>query len=942
MATGSDKMIDEAERPSRVRSNRNMQDGIREEKLRSLKASSSAYRGAFTRIQNRIEQLMSEGGSYEEVQVEKASLDKTFISYSKCCQDIKDCLYDDEVTELCDIANKYTNVSKSKGNLDRKLEEWMIIAGDGQDGLNMDFRECFEPSELTASRVNEHERLSTTNEFAYPDMQGYDYRASKSGVAPGRAESQCNKSRDEKAEARSEASDIRRARVSVVSQSASIRRAKAELEKQQYMEMQEVERQQQAIDQQLELVQIKQEMELKRAELQHSRRLIKLESDIGMAKLEEEAEKSINYTTADIRDNLSTVSRRADSYIQDAYERELQSRETRVPDFHSRQNASSRQNATRSNEFTSERLPWRRAEGSYGAGESDPLYRVLQSQQESMILMANTLGSSIRKGFEMPKRDCLGFDGNPMNYPKFIENFKTNIEEREEDPRDRLAYLIQFCSGKAKEAISNCVMLPGEEGFSRAKEILHNSFGQSHIITHAYIDRVTKGGLIRDGDGEQLLQLARDMENYEINLTQLGCESEINAQSNLERIVTRLPRNMQAEWAKEAFVLLEKGKIPTFKNLTSFVTLKAKLASSAFGKLIGSRPQEDRYSKPKRTFQGSSFTAEGGLKMPTCYHCKKSGHLIERCFSFRKESLKAREDVVRKEKLCNLCLCKGHFEKQCRRKETCMVAECGQRNHSLLHPTLKPCKEEKKSLEVEDQVGINNKSEGEASTGHCGATGAGRPRVRLRVIPVKVRGVDEAHEVETYALLDDGSDVSLCDSSLVQRLGITGVPTAFSLTTVNEGKKETRGEEVRLIVSDLNGNENIDVTRAWTVNNLPVSKRSIPIANDVFGWSHLDGIVFPELENEKVSMIIGSDVPEAHWVIEQRRGGRKEPYAVRTPLGWTLMGPIGTETEREFQINFIRKEDNTLQEQVERMVRMDFSEADFRLEKGCLWRIKEP
>ena len=57
----------------------------------------------------------------------------------------------------------------------------------------------------------------------------------------------------------------------------------------------------------------------------------------------------------------------------------------------------------------------------------------------------------------------------------------------------------------------------------------------------------------------KLQQLARDMENCKINLTQLGCESEINAQSNLEKIILRLPRYLQAEWAKEAFTLLEKG-----------------------------------------------------------------------------------------------------------------------------------------------------------------------------------------------------------------------------------------------------------------------------------------------------------------------------------------------------------------------------------------------
>ena len=103
-----------------------------------------------------------------------------------------------------------------------------------------------------------------------------------------------------------------------------------------------------------------------------------------------------------------------------------------------------------------------------------------------------------------------------------------------------------------------------------------------------------------------------------------------------------------------------------------------------------------------------------------------------------------------------------------------------------------------------------------------------------------------------------------------------------------------------MIVSGLDGSECVDITRAWTVNNLPIFKKSIPTADDVAACSHLDGIVFPELENVNVRMIIGSDVPEAHWVLEQRRGGQKEPYAVRTPLDWTLMGPIGIETEQEF------------------------------------------
>ena len=52
-------------------------------------------------------------------------------------------------------------------------------------------------------------------------------------------------------------------------------------------------------------MQIKQEMESRRAELQRRRELIELENDIGKAKLEEEAEKfiSTNYTKSEARDD---------------------------------------------------------------------------------------------------------------------------------------------------------------------------------------------------------------------------------------------------------------------------------------------------------------------------------------------------------------------------------------------------------------------------------------------------------------------------------------------------------------------------------------------------------------------------------------------------------------------------------------------------------------
>ena len=38
-------------------------------------------------------------------------------------------------------------------------------------------------------------------------------------------------------------------------------------------------------------------------------------------------------------------------------------------------------------------------------------------------------------------------------------------------------------------------------------------------------------------------------------------------------------------------------------------------------------------------------------------------------------------------------------------------------------------------------------------------------------------------------------------------------------------------------------------------------------------------------------LLIGADVPEAFWTLEERRDKRGEPYASRTVLAWSLLGP---------------------------------------------------
>ena len=76
----------------------------------------------------------------------------------------------------------------------------------------------------------------------------------------------------------------------------------------------------------------------------------------------------------------------------------------------------------------------------------------------------------------MPKPELLTFDGNHLNYWRFINNFETNIANQTINPRKRLAYLIQHCKGEARDAIENCSILDPEDGYKRARDILERQF----------------------------------------------------------------------------------------------------------------------------------------------------------------------------------------------------------------------------------------------------------------------------------------------------------------------------------------------------------------------------------------------------------------------------------------------------------------------------------
>ena len=82
------------------------------------------------------------------------------------------------------------------------------------------------------------------------------------------------------------------------------------------------------------------------------------------------------------------------------------------------------------------------------------------------------------------------------------------------------------------------------------------------------------------------------------------------------------------------------------------------------------------------------------------------------------------------------------------------------------------------------------------------ATGAGEARVCLGIIPVKVQGKGGCRVIDTYALLDNGSEVTLCHEQLAKELGLDGERFGFTLTGMT-GSQKVNSKLVDLLVKSI-------------------------------------------------------------------------------------------------------------------------------------------
>ena len=158
----------------------------------------------------------------------------------------------------------------------------------------------------------------------------------------------------------------------------------------------------------------------------------------------------------------------------------------------------------------------------------------------------------------------------------------------------------------------------------------------------------------------------------------------------------------------------------------------------------------------------------------------------------------------------------------------------------------------------------------------------------LQIIPVILKSGETC--IRTNALLDTGSDATLVRSDIANYLKLDGVTQNLKIANAVLNKKPLQSKLVSFEIYSDSQRDPFTITNAWVVPNLSVKCRKYNPNSVKLSNTYLRDMPIPKLHPGDVTLILGTDFPK--FLLNQEYKERKhcEPYAIKTYLGWALMG----------------------------------------------------
>lgn len=451
---------------------------------------------------------------------------------------------------------------------------------------------------------------------------------------------------------------------------------------------------------------------------------------------------------------------------------------------------------------------------------------------------------------------------------------------------ENTARLRRSLRGSAKEAVQGLLISNADP--DHIMRTLELRFGRPESIATAEIEKLKMLPRLTDAP-KDIVTFATKVENVVSIMEALGCIRYLYNPELTRNLVDKMTPTLKRQWYEFS---AQQGKNEAdLTKFSRFIRREAEICGPyAPPERIGAHPE-----LPHRQHRVHTVQAE----QPRCVVCGCEDHHPTSCKKFREADSDTRWDIAKKKRLCFRCLRTRKKSHSCSPRK-CGVNGCERFHHRLLHHQLKA--EERKEDPGEERV-----------------NSAWTPKVSfLKIAPIHISG--PAGEVDTYALLDDGSTVTLIDADLADQIGAKGIEDPLHISTY-DGTTDIveKSNRISFNIRTRNSKEKIS---ARTVENLQLAAQRIPEAS-IKDCPHLKDIIGQiRCAEIKPKILIGQDNWNLLLAKEVRTGRRNQPVASLTPLGWVIHGSH-TRTLGH-QVNFLRTSN---EDSLEKIVK-DYITAD--------------
>lgn len=427
-------------------------------------------------------------------------------------------------------------------------------------------------------------------------------------------------------------------------------------------------------------------------------------------------------------------------------------------------------------------------------------------------------------------------------------------------------------------------------------ETLRLRYGRPELLINALLQKVRTIASPRSDRLQGLIEYGLAVQELCDHIEAADQRDHLANPTLLQELVNKLPADQKLIWAGN------KRGLPVV-NLKTFADYMADVVKDATSVVLY-EPEHKKSGTKTKEYVNSHLIDEEGLtsvakfaKPGECFYCNKIGHRMRECEAFELLSVDDRWKRIGSLGVCQICLYR-HGRRMCRSNSWCNVSGCNYRHHPLLHG--------KSSVVSIPRVAENHTHRQLKSS------------VLFRIIPVSLYG--SAGRVDTFAFLDEGSQLTLNENNLVTQLGLKGTLYPLCLRwTGNTSRREKNSKIVTVTISGSGLNQRFQLSSARTVESLNLPVQSFNYNEAAAKHPYLKHIPIESYEKAVSRILIGLDDLRLAIPLKIREGDGTGPVAVKTRLGWCVYGQQEAQMTEGYSFHVCKCEtDNGLQETIKR------------------------